>query len=499
MRRFLIWLGRLALGLVSLVVIGVLANLVAHTMQVRRLKHLAGVPPSAYIVEQSPVIVLDHVRVIDGTGRPPLEDQCVVIESGNITYVGPSAGRPDLPTAKVTDLTGRTVFPGIVGMHEHLFTMASIPSRKHVLAEQSTAFPLMYLAAGVTTARTTGSIAPEKDMLIKQRIDQGEAVGPELFLTAPYLEGTPSVYPEMRSLAGAEEARGTVDLWADRGMTSFKAYMTITPDELRAAVAEAHARGLKITGHLCSIGFRQAADLGIDNLEHGLFVDTEFYSKKQPNTCPLGDTLAYLSEYNSRLDVESPPVQDTVHYLVAHHVAVTSTLAVIEEALGLPRPAEDINQAKHAMTWQGRQLSRLQGAITARLLRPDHLLQKEMEFEHDFARAGGTLLAGCDPTGHGSVLAGSGDQRELELLVEAGFTPIAAIHIATQNGAEFLGIGSRVGTISRGKQADLVVVKGDPSRNISDIRKVEIVFRNGTGYSPAKLLAGIDGVVGLDD
>lgn len=478
--------------------IAVAVILVIHTRQIDRLKHLASIPPSAYVVEQSPLIILDHARVIDGTGQGPQEDQAIVIESGKITYVGPRAERPNLPTAKVIDLSGRTVFPGMVGMHEHMFTMAAIPSRQHLLVQQSTAFPLMYLASGVTTIRTAGSIAPEKDLLLKHRIDQGEALGPEMFLTAPYLEGQPALFPEMRVLESSDEARQAVAKWAERGMTSFKAYMTITPEELASATKEAHAHGLKITGHLCTIGFRQAADLGIDNLEHGLIVDTEFYSKKRPNTCPMKDLLVYWSEYNDRLDVESPPVQDMIRYLVKHHVAITSTLAPFEGAYDSARPREDLDKARHAMTWQSWRLSRLKVAIGARY-HLDRLLKKEMMFEHDFVRAGGTLLAGNDPTGDGSIMAGFADQREVELLVVAGFAPVEAIHIATQNGAEFLGIGNRVGTISASKQADLVVVKGDPAQNISDIGNVEIVFRKGVGYSSEKLLDGVDGVVGLED
>jgi imidazolonepropionase-like amidohydrolase len=498
MRRFLIWLGRLALVAVALVVVGVAVAMAIHVVQVRRLQRLANIPPSTYILEQSPVIVLDHVRVIDGTGQGPQGDQSIVIESGNITYVGPHARRPDLPAAKVIDLSGRTVFPGLVGMHEHMFTMAAIPSRKQLLVQQSTAFPLMYLASGVTTIRTAGSIQPEKDLIIKKRINEGEAVGPEMFLTAPYLEGKPPIFPEMHSLASSDEARLAVDTWADRGMTSFKAYMTITPDELEAAIKEAHARGLKITGHLCSIGFRQAADLGIDNLEHGLMVDTEFFSRKQPNTCPLKDFRAYSSESNDQLDVESAPVQEMIRYLVGHHIAVTSTLAALEAGYGNSRPAEDTDRERHVMTWQAWRMSRLKD-LGARFVHVDRLLGKEMLFEHDFVRAGGTLLAGSDPTGDGSIMAGFADQREVELLVEAGFTPVEAIHIATQNGAEFLGIGSRVGTIRLGKQADLVVVDGNPAQRISDIRNVEIIFRKGVAYSPGKLLEGIDGVVGLED
>ncbi len=496
MRRILVWLARFAVVVGSLAILAVLSIFIVHQMAVHRLKQIAERSPFAYVEEQSPILVLDHVRVIDGTGAPSREDQSIVIESGKITYVGPSSQRPEAKGSKVLNLAGHTVFPGLVGMHEHLFTTAPNLRSTQLLVQQSTLFPLMYLASGVTTIRTTGSIAPERDIETKHRIDQGTAVGPEMFLTAPYLDGQPSEYPEMHGLANDEEARRAVNQWADRGMTSFKAYTAITPEELRAAAQAAHSRGLQITGHLCTIGFKQAVDLGVDNLEHGLLVDTEFYSKKQPNACPpIGP---YLSEYRDQLTVESQPVQDLIRYLVAHQIAVTSTLAVLEGEFGNSRPKADLDRAEHALTWKAWRLSRFRVAQIGRF-HPAILLRKEMAFERDFAKAGGMLLAGSDPTGDGSVLAGFADQRQVELLVEADFTPVEAIKIATKNGADFLGIGDRVGTINPGKQADLVIVEGDPSLNISDIRKVKIVFRNRIGYNPAKLLEGIYGVVGLDN
>ena len=125
------------------------------------------------------------------------------------------------------------------------------------------------------------------------------------------------------------------------------------------------------------------------------------------------------------------------------------------------------------------------------------LLSKEMEFERAFSAAGGMLLAGCDPTGYGAVLPGFGDERNLELLVEAGFTPVEAIEIYTRNGAKYLGRENRIGTIATGKQADLVVVAGDPAKDISAVEHVETVFKNGVGFDSQKLIASVQGMVGI--
>ncbi len=489
------WMQRFAkLGLVVLAAgAAIFATLlVIHLLQLARIRRIAGTPTDAYVLHRESPLVLDHVRVIDGLGNPPSPDQRIVISKGRLIYVGPCDQAPFPSGTTVVDLSGRTVLPGLVGMHEHLFTNAEEESSGQLLAEQATVFPLMYLAAGVTTARTAGSIAPERDLDVKQRIDSGAAAGPELFLTAPYLEGPPASFPEMHPLADASAAQRQVATWAARGMTSFKAYMHITAEDLRAAVDEAHTRGMKVTGHLCSLGFNEAVDMGIDNLEHGLIIDTEFFSAKRSGECPPFG--AVLREYDRQLDIGSAPVQALIRHLVERHVAITSTLAVLDLEFGNVTSA-DAERIRDVLTWRAWRSVQANIAFAAQF-HLMHLLPKEMEFERAFVNAGGTLLAGADPTGNGSAIAGFADQRELELLVEAGFSPLEAIRIATANGAEFLGIADNVGSIAVGKQADLIIVGGDPSKNISDIRNVEMVFRKGIGYSPQKLMAEIHGVVG---
>ena len=454
-------------------------------------------PLAPYLSISAPVIALTHVEVIDGTGAAPLTDQTLVLDHGRIASVGPSATAQLSADAKVVDLHGHTVYPGLVGMHEHLYYTEPGSKSLHqfTVGESGETAPRLYLASGVTTARTAGSVETYTDLNIKQAIDDGKMPGPDLDVTGPYLEGKPALIPSMHELTGAEDATRLVNYWAGEGVTSWKAYMDITPDELKAAIDAAHAHHQKLTGHLCSVGFTEAAEMGIDNLEHGIVVDTEFYSGKKHGTCPGQGAPA--QEMAAKLEMDSPPVMNMIQDLVRHHVAVTSTLAIFEsfEPNGPPmRSMASEQEAMMPQAWSSVLATR--ATIAEHATRPA-MLKKEMQFEREFVAAGGLLLAGCDPTGYGAVLPGFGDQRNLELLVEAGFTPVQAIQIYTQNGAKYLGREDRIGTIAAGKQADLVVVSGDPANDISAVEHVETVFKNGVGFSAQKLIDSTQGMVGI--
>jgi imidazolonepropionase-like amidohydrolase len=457
--------------------------------------------PSAlkpYVSEDSPVLVLMHVRVIDGTGAAPMEDQRIDIEGGKISRVQSAKLKNAYPqNAKVMDLTGKTVIPGLVGMHEHLFYTGPERGKDGLpfWIEMIDSGPRLYLAGGVTTARTAGSMEPYTDLSLKKLIDAGEKPGPKLRITGPYIGDLLSLAPQLHTLADADDAGRTVDYWAAEGVTSFKAYMGIKPDELKVAIEHAHAKGLKVTGHLCAVGFTEAAALGIDNLEHGIFVDTEFFPGKKPGICPAKEAA---EDFAKNVDIEGAPVQNMIRDLVSHHVAVTSTLAVFE--ISVPnRPAlRKMLRAKDALSPPGwSTYLRVRSSIAEENNPLSAVsLKKEMQFERDFVKAGGLLLAGCDPTSFGGVLPGFGDQRGIELLVEAGFTPVEAIHIATQNGAKFLGESENIGSIAAGKAADLVVLSGNPAQNIDDIENVQLVFKDGIGFDPMKLIQSVQGLVG---
>jgi imidazolonepropionase-like amidohydrolase len=448
----------------------------------------------AFVKEDAPVIALTHVRVIDGTGAAPRADQTLVIREGKIAALGDAASTKVPEGAKVLDLSGRTIMPGLVGMHDHMYYI-SPGGAPPLYPEHAASFPRLYLAGGVTSIRTTGSIEPYADLQLKRDIDEGKMAGPKIHVTGPYLEGPGSFALQMHQLKDAEDTRRTVEFWIAQGATSFKAYMNITPDELGAATKAAHAHAIKVTGHLCSIGFREAAALGIDDLEHGLVVDTEFLPGKKPGLCP---NPAEADKALLPLEVASGPIHEMIRDLVSHHVAVTSTLPVFETFV--PNRAPLDARVLDAMLPEARiSYLRRRSLISDGAVKSDWpaLFKKELEFEREFVKQGGMLLAGLDPTGYGGVIAGFGDQREVELLVEAGFTPVEAIHIATSNGAEFLGELEKIGTLAAGKQADLVVIDGDPSGNIKDIEKVETVFKDGVGYDSPKLIESVRGFVGL--
>ncbi len=451
-----------------------------------------------FIRENAPLIVLTHVELIDGTGAAPQSDQSVIIDHGKITAVGATRSTAAPIGAKVIDATGKTIIPGIVGMHEHIF-YPSTADGPLTAVEQFYSFPPLYLASGVTTARTTGSMDPYGDLAVKEYVDTGKIIGPNFYLTTPYLEGAPALIPQMHELKDADEARAFVRYWHSVGFTSVKAYVDVTPDELRAGIDEAHKLNMKVTGHICSVGYNEAADMGIDNLEHGPFgaPDGELYAKRQPGICGP-DYFAEVKDIVMNVEPDSPQLKQTIQNLVAHHVAITSTLAVLEGGLRPPMDRNGLMTRTRTLlvpeAWSKVMTSRAAREGAESLFEP--LLQKEMKFEREFVVAGGLLIAGCDPTGDGHTLAGLGDQRNIELLAEAGFSPAEVIHIATQNGATFLGESERIGTVAAGKQADLVLLDGDLAKDITTIEKPEIVFKAGVGYDSNAIYQSLRGKVG---
>jgi enamidase len=440
-----------------------------------------------FVSVDAPVVAITHVRVIDGTGAPARDDQTLVLRDGVIAAMGPAGTVPVPEGATVIEGTGKSVLPGIVMLHEHTY----YPTGPGVYGQLGQSFTRLYLAGGVTTMRTGGNVNGVMDITLMRRASAGEIASPAIDATAPYLNG-PNTFLQMHGLKDAEDASRQVAYWAEMGATSFKAYMHISRAALKAAIDDVHRRGLKITGHLCSVTYAEAAEMGIDNLEHGFLAATDFVPTKQPDVCPGQGTG---QQTIAALDPAGAPFKTLVARLVEKRVALTSTLTVFETFTpGRPMPPgidvllpvlKEQFEATHARTAQNQ-------TSVYRTLFP-----KALALERAFVQAGGLLVAGTDPTGSGGVIPGYANQRQIEILVEAGFSPVEAIRVGTLNGARYLGRDARIGSLVVAKQADLVLVSGDPSRVIADIRRVETVFKQGVGYDPTRLIQSVTGRVGL--
>jgi enamidase len=446
-------------------------------------------PDAAFVTVSAPRFAISHVKLIDGTGAAAKADMTVLVAQGRIEAVGP-AKKIKIPTGvQVIDGTGKTLLPGFVMVHEHLF----YPTGKGNYSAFLYSFPRLYLAGGTTTMRTGGTISPYGDLSLKAAIAKGEVPGPDLDVTGPYLNGPGLPILAMHTLADAADAVRTVDYWAEEGATSYKLYTNITRKELKAAIDAAHARHLKVTGHLCSVTYREAAAAGIDNLEHGFAVMTDFVKDKQPDVCPPGSTAGLAS-----LDVDAPEVKALMADLIAHKVALTSTLTVFETFTpGRPQAPEGARallipelRKQYEDTWTAVQ--------TADRLKPyAEVFPKLMQLEKMFADLGGTLLSGTDPTGYGGVVPGFSAKRQVELLVEAGFSPEQAVKISTLNGARYLDRDSEVGSVEAGKRADLVLISGDPGADPKAFDNIETVFKAGVGYRSQAIIDSLKEQVGL--
>jgi imidazolonepropionase-like amidohydrolase len=437
-----------------------------------------------YVKVDAPLVALTGVQVVDGTGAAPVQGATIMIRDGVIEAVGEDVAVP--AGAEVLDLAGHTVIPGIVGLHDHTFYTTS--GRRVQLTETA---PKLYLGSGVTTIRTTGSYHPYSEINLKRAVDAGDLPGPRVHVTGPYLTGGTSSY--MTIVNDPAAARRVVGYWADEGATWFKVYTRISRADLAAVIQEAHARGLKVTGHICSVSFREAVDLGIDNLEHGFFTNSDYVPDKQRDECP-DDMRQRLLE----VDLDGPEVRATFRDMIDHGVAMTSTLAIYETVVPNRPPLEQ--RVLDLLAPEAREEyleTRAEIAASADSSSWPELFRRAQAYEKAFADAGGLLAAGVDPTGIGGALPGLGDQRNLELLVEAGFTPVEAIRIMTSNGAKVLGEFDRYGSIEPGKLAELVVIDGDPVARPAEIRNVTLVFKDGLGFDAPKLVESTKGIVGI--
>jgi imidazolonepropionase-like amidohydrolase len=440
-----------------------------------------------YVSVNAPVVALTHVRVVDGTGGPAREDQTIVIRDDRIDAVGSTSSIKVPAGAQVLDLTGSTVIPGLVGLHEHSWF-----GGLRVSTPMSVSAPLLYLGMGVTTAMTAGSMFAYQELNLQHAVDAGIVPGPRFLIAGPYISaGRPAAASGARLVSTPEETRRVIAYWASEGATWFKFLGGETRAELAAGIQEAHARGLKVTGHLCSVTFTEAVELGIDLLQHGFITNSDYVRDKKPDVCPPENMRVQAD-----VEVNSPEVQASIRAIVSHGTAVASTLGVYEtfvpERAHLDSAAMEMLAPSARAEVQANNAGLAQSGFTV----PVRLLKKMMEWERAFVRAGGLLGAGCDPWGTG-FLPGFGDLRNYELLIEAGFSAEEAVRIMTLNGARIVGKDQEIGSIAPGKTADLVVIRGNPVRAPHDIYNVVTVFKAGVGYDSMKLREAARGRVGV--
>ena len=439
-----------------------------------------------FVSVNAPRIALTHVTLVDGTGAPARADQTVLLEGGRIMSVGPSAGVIAPIGAQVLDLTGHTLVPGLVGLHEHTYFGGG-----DRVTPMNSSGPLLYLAYGVTTAMTAGSMLPYHELNLKRAVDAGLTPGPRFLFTGPYLDGDASRNPMSLKVPTPESARRAIAYWAGEGATWIKFLTNVKRDVLRAGIEEAHARGLRVTGHLCSVTFTEAAALGIDLLQHGFITNTDYIPGKQPDVCPPGNQIRQVDA-----DVESADVQASIRAIVKSGAAVASTLSAYETFIpGRPVEPRGLEFLAPETRMETERLNA--GLATASFNVPPLMLRKMMAWERSFVAAGGLLGSGVDPWATG-VLPGLGNLRNYELLIQAGFTPEQAMQIMTLNGARILREDGRIGSITAAKNADLIVVRGDLVRTPAAIYDVVTVFKDGVGFDSARLRAAARGRVGLN-
>lgn len=445
-----------------------------------------------FVLFHEPVLALTHAQVIDGTGAGIRDNQTIIIRGENIADIGDEKSIRIPADATVKDLKGALVTPGFVLLHEHFFY--TLKGGNYGALFRS--FPALYLAGGVTTLRTGGSMSPYADLNVRRDIAAGKTIGPDVDVTAPFINGSfPLAFGmQMQRLNTSADVERMIGYWADEGANSFKGYINLTRDQLEAMVRTAHARNTKVTAHLCSVTYREAAERGIDNLEHGFLAASDFVDNKMPDECPAGKAVEIGLD---GLAINDPRMKELQQYLIQRKVAITSTLTIFETFTAgrpmAPQAALDLLIPELREAYVNRYTLIARDAAA----RWTSLLRKNMAWEKQFHDAGGLLVAGTDPTGYGGVIAGFSATRQVELLIEAGFSLPDAVRVASLNGAKYLGRESNVGSLVVGKRADLVAFSTGVKSDATQLPAIAWSMKGGTAYDRGRILEQWKGQVGL--
>ena len=449
---------------------------------------------SQFVEVNAPLMAFTQINLIDGTGGEPRSNMTVVVRDGRIVEVGNAASVRIPSEARVISGQGRTLLPGFVMMHEHLF-YPTIAAPKFGLYPHT--FAQLSLAGGATTIRTAGALDPQADYAVQRDIQAGRTMGADIDVTGPFLNGDTRIVDRMPVIHTPEDARQLVDYWTRQGATAFKLYQRITRDEMEAAIKAAHGHGTKVAAHLCSVTADEASALGVDSLEHGFSSFTDFVPGKKKDECPpFADTQRGLGE----LDAEGPQVGGLIDKLIARNTAITSTLTVMALAYlpaKYPAPAGALKLLSPELQAFNRRWVK-QGGRGGDPALFDANFTKVAKLHRRFFHKGGLLMAGSDPSTTG-VIPGFSAQSEYQFMIGFGYKPAEAIQIMTLNGAKYLGKEAEIGSVRVGRRADLVLVDGDLARDRTAIDRIQTVFKAGVGYNRAKVLAAYEGKIGYTD
>lgn len=446
----------------------------------------AGCSSGAVSVDPSP-LVLRGATVIDGTGGAQLSDRTIVIEGGRIASMEATADASVPDGARILDVEGRWVMPGIVDTHVHMPPPAD-----------QERFLRTLLAFGITTARSTAA-APSGGTELRARLRSGEALGPRFLTAGRLIDGPRTVFDGFAVVVTTEaEIVAEVRRQAAQGVDFIKLYVGISPALARAAIDEAHAHGIPVIGHLGETTWPQAVEAGIDAITHSCFWGMAHSLAPRADSAKFADLWvpgtgmdpALIDEWAAAFDPADPRFVEFADAAAESGVAMDPNLVLCEAVVNGDDPAArarlqtelDVRPAPLPHPYST-------GWTTEEYRAGQRMLGRVLEAVGALHDRGVLITLGTD-TMNPWMTPGVAAHRELELLVSAGLTPIEAIAVASRNGARGLGILDDVGTLEVGKSADLLVLTADPTAAIANTRAIERVVSRGRVFDPDELLEG---------